>query len=338
VRRATIADVAREAGVSKGAVSYALNGRPGVSDATRARIVAVAERVGFRASAAARALAGAPSGMVGLALRRPARTLAVEPFFMELISGLEEELSTRSYALLLHMVDDDGEAGLYRTWRVERRVDGVVLCDVRVDDPRLAAVPALGLPAVLVGPPAPGRPVPAIWSDDAAAMTLAVEHLAGQGHRRIARVAGLAGLAHTAVRTAAFDAACRNLGVAGADPMWTDYSGPAGAAATRALLSSAEPPTAIVYDNDIMAVAGLAAAREAGVDVPGELSLIAGDDSPICAAVHPALTALTRDVHGYGVRAARLLLAEMAGHAPADERDEPARLTVRASTGPNSPG
>jgi DNA-binding LacI/PurR family transcriptional regulator len=118
------------------------------------------------------------------------------------------------------------------------------------------------------------------------------------------------------------------------EPVWTDYSGDAGARATRRLLARAEPPTAIVYDNDIMAVAGLAVALELGRDVPADLSIVAWDDSPICPLVHPPLTALTRDIVRYGAGAARLLLAAIAGAEAADVHDEPAHLTIRASTGP----
>ena len=337
MKRPTIADIAREAGVSKGAVSYALNGQPGVSEATRERIRAIATRIGFRASTAARALAGAPANVVGLALQRPARTLAVEPFFMELVSGLEAELSTHAYALLLQMVPDDrdeSETGIYRQWWNERRVDGVLLCDVRADDPRVLAVHQMGLPAVVVGPPAAGGQLASIWSDDAASMTEAVEHLAALGHRRIARVAGIRELAHTQARTRAFGSACARLRLTAVETIWTDYSGDAGARATRQLLSADQAATAVIYDNDIMAIAGLAVAQEMGRDVPADLSIVAWDDSPICPLVHPPLTALTRDVAEYGRQAARLLLAVMAGEPGTQVRDEPARLTVRGSTGP----
>jgi DNA-binding LacI/PurR family transcriptional regulator len=337
VKRPTIADIARQAGVSKGAVSYALNGQPGVSDATRERILAIAEKAGFRASAAARALAGAPAKVVGLALQRPASTLGVEPFFMELVSGLEAELSLHSYALLLQMVPDDradSETEIYRQWWNEGRVDGVLLCDVRVGDPRVPAVHGMGLPAVVVGPPEAGGPLASIWSDDAVSMTEAVEHLAALGHGRIARVAGIRELAHTRTRTRAFEAACTRFGVDGPETVWTDYSGEDGAQATRTLLAAADPPTAVIYDNDIMAVAGLAVAQEMGRVVPADLSIVAWDDSPVCPLVHPPLTALSRDIVAYGTHAARQLLAAIAGEPVTDLQDEPAHLTVRGSTGP----
>jgi DNA-binding LacI/PurR family transcriptional regulator len=254
---------------------------------------------------------------------------------MELVSGVEQELSIHSYALLLQMVPDDradSETGIYRKWWHERRVDGVLLCDMRNDDPRVPAVHELGLPAVVIGPPGAAGPLPGIWADDTVSVDEAVDHLAALGHRRIARVAGIRELAHTATRTRAFAWACARHGLAAPATVWTDYSGEDGARATRALLSAPEPATAVIYDNDIMAVAGLAVAQEMGREVPGDLSIIAWDDSPVCPLVHPPLTALSRDIAAHGARAARLLLATIAGEPVTDERDDPAHLTVRAST------
>ena len=91
--RITIKDIAERAGVSKGAVSYALNGRPGVSDDTRDRIVAIANELGWYPNRAARALSAARADACGLVLARPARTIALEPFFMEFIAGVESELA-----------------------------------------------------------------------------------------------------------------------------------------------------------------------------------------------------------------------------------------------------
>jgi DNA-binding LacI/PurR family transcriptional regulator len=333
VKRPTIADVARAAGVSKGAVSYALNGRPGVSAETRQRILAVAESLGFSPSSAARALSAATSHAVGLALRRPARVLGLEPFFMELISGVQAELSERSYALTLQVVSTvDDEIEIYRRWWGERRVDGVFVCDLRVTDERVPLLEGLGLPAVVVGGPGGTGSLTSVWSDDAAALTEAVDYLAALGHRRIARVGGLPDLLHTSLRSWAFDTACSRLGLAEAITVPTDYSGEEGGRATRRLLSAGERPSAIIYDNDVMAVAGLGVAQEMGVAVPAELSIVAWDDSPLCRLVHPALTAVSRDITAYGALAASKLLAAIARKPAGSFQGAVASLTPRGST------
>ena len=333
MKRPTIADIAARAGVSKGAVSYALNGQPGVSEATRRRVLAIAAEIGWNPNGAARALTGAPSNNIGMALRRPARILGVEPFFMELISGVEAELSAHSHALTLQVVADQAaEIAVYRRWWGERRVDGVLVCDLRVDDPRIAVLTELALPAVVVGALGDESDLISVWSDDAAAIVEAVEYLATLGHRQIARVAGLPDLRHTAVRTAAFVEVCRRLKLAPGVTVSADYTGEDGARATRRLLSSRPRPTAIVYDNDVMAIAGLAVAHEMGIAVPADVSLVAWDDSVLCQLVHPALTALSRDIPAYGAQAARQLLNVIAGRPALSIQDETAHLVPRGST------
>src|SRR6266702_3566281 len=114
MKRPTIADIAQRAGVTKAAVSFALNDQPGVSAATRERILAIARELGFQPSSAARALADGRAGAFGLVIDRPARTLGMEPFFMQLISGIQAELSGDHSALLFTMADDQAaEIELY---------------------------------------------------------------------------------------------------------------------------------------------------------------------------------------------------------------------------------
>ena len=332
MKRPTIADIASRAGVSKVAVSYALNGQPGVSEATRARIVAIAEEIGWQPNSAARALNGARAHTVGLALCRPARFLGVEPFFMELISGIEGVLADRSYALMLQVVTDhEQEIAVYRRWWGESRTDGAFLVDLRYSDGRVPAMEQLGMPVVVIGHPAESGSLPAVWSDDGEAIRETIAYLVALGHRRIARVAGLSKLVHTAVRDRAFAESCA--GVAEHVTVHTDYTGEEGAWATRRLLSSADRPTAIVYDNDIMAVAGLSVAQEMRLDVPRDLSIVAWDDSPLSQVVRPPLTALTRDIPAYGAHAAQRLLALIAGETVPPFEDQAARLTPRGSTG-----
>lgn len=333
VKRPTIADIARQAGISKGAVSFALNGQRGVSEETRQRVLAIAKQLGWNRNIAARALSGAQSYNIGMALRRPARILGVEPFFMELISGVEAELSARSYALTLQIVADQvSEIALYRRWWGERRVDGVLVCDLRVGDPRPAVLDELGLPAVVVGGAGQSDTLVRVWSDDAAATIEAVEYLAALGHQRIARVGGLPELLHTAIRTDAFARGCHAAGVEPAVTISSDYTGEDGARATRRLLSSPEPATAIIYDNDVMAVAGLAVAHEMGLSVPDDISLVAWDDSPLCQLVHPPLTAMSRDIPGYGALAARQLMSLIAGEHVSSAQDATPHLVPRGST------
>lgn len=328
----TIADIAERAGLSKGAVSYALNGQPGVSEQTRARVLAIAEELGWYPNRAARSLSASRADACGLVIARPARLLSLEPFFMELISGVEAELSSRSIGLTLQLVDSlDDEIAVYRRWWAERRVDGVLIVDLRVGDPRVDELARLGLPAVVVGGPVGGT-LPAVWNDDALPMQETIRYLAALGHRRIAQVAGLGEFLHTRTRVDAFQEVIAELGLPG-EVVETDYTPESGARATRNLLSRPERPTAIVFDSDILAVTGLGVAQQMGLSIPDDLSLVAWDDSLICQVVHPRLTAVSRDIPAYGVDAARVLMAAIGRATTGDVEVECGQLVTRASTG-----
>ena len=180
---------------------------------------------------------------------------------------------------------------------------------------------------------------------DPAEVAEAVRYLTALGHRRIARVGGAAVLGHTGIRTAAFDEAARTLELAAAWQMATDFSGESGARATRSLLTAAprDRPTAIVYDNDIMAIAGLAVAAEMGLRVPADVSLLAWDDSQLCRLRHPTLSAMSHDVHGFGAEVAHTLFGMIAGGGPGSHPvptpvgsagvDGPAGVTFAAPAG-----
>jgi DNA-binding LacI/PurR family transcriptional regulator len=335
VKRPTIADIALRAGVSKGAVSYALNDRPGVSASTRVRVLQIAQELGWEPNSAARALSAARSDTVGLVLARPARMLTVEPFFTEFIAGIEMELAERRIALLLQVVEDHAaELITYRRWWQARRVDGIFLVDLCAEDERVRVLAEGGMPTVVVGGPEGVSGLTSVWTDDATAMTAAVEYLVALGHRRIARVGGPPGLQHTRVRTRAFREATTRLGIRNAPVTDTDFTDEVGAGTTRALLAGKDRPTAILYDNDIMAVAGNGVAGELGLRVPEELSLLAWDDSVLCRLTHPSLSAMGHDVPAYGAHAARRLLDLVAGASPGSFPDATPVLTPRGSTGP----
>ncbi|GAA4253631.1 LacI family DNA-binding transcriptional regulator [Dactylosporangium darangshiense] len=332
-RRVTIRDVAKRAGVSTAAVTLAVHDRPGISTATRTRILQAASDLGWSPNQAARSLSSQALHTVGLAIARPARMLGLEPFYMEFISGIESVLGRHSCSLLLRLIEPDEEIAVHREWWQGNRVNGSILVDLRVDDPRVPALAAIGLPAVVVGHPSLAGPFTAVWTDDAAAITEAVRYLAALGHRRIARVSGPADLGHSVIRTTAFAQACGELGVQ-AQTVVADFSADQGGRACRTLLLSPERPTAIVFDNDIMAVTALGVAAEFGLEVPRDLSLLAWDDSQLCQLTRPTLSAMRHDIYSFGADVTQTLFDVMRHLDPPSHAAEAPALVPRASTAP----
>ena len=235
----TMADIARLAGVSTSAVSLALNGRTGVSPDTRERITKIAEELGWYPNVAARALTGRPVAAIGIVLSRPARFLGVEPFFMSFLAGLEAQFSKVGSSLLMHIAESSAEEiATYRRWASERRVDGLVLMDLRVNDPRPEVTRDLGLPTVVVGHPRYAAGLPAVWTDDAEAVRAAVTRLTELGHTVLARVSERSDLAHTRIRTEAFLHACADAGLPTPYIVEADASGDSGRQLTRELLGA----------------------------------------------------------------------------------------------------
>jgi DNA-binding LacI/PurR family transcriptional regulator len=334
MRRPTIADIARRAGVTKAAVSFALNGQPGVSAATRERILAIAAELEFQPNSAARALTAGRTEAIGLVIDRPARTLGIEPSFMQLVSGIQAELGRQHVTLLFSMAeDDDAEIEMYRQWWAQRRVDGVILVDPRVNDRRIGVLEELRMPAVVVGTPCGAGSLPAVWQDDRAAMETLAGYLAGLGHQRIARIGGFARYWRSALRSEAFAEVATAAGLE-AVSVEAGYTATRGAETICELLQRADPPTAIVYDSDVMAAAGLGAAQRMGISVPSGVSILSWDDSALCELVHPALTALRRDIAAAGAAAARMVRELVTGGQPRNFQEARPELMVRESSGP----
>jgi DNA-binding LacI/PurR family transcriptional regulator len=333
-RRPTMSDIALSLGISKSAVSYALNDRPGVGPEVRDRVLAAAREMGWHASSSARALSNARAGVIGIVMVRPPELLAIEPYFTRLVAGIESVLIDADVSLLLRLTRADSAAELlvYERWWGEGRVDGVILLDERYQDPRIALVERLGLPAVLCGGPHSGSSVVSLWPDEVADAARIVGHLVAQGHRRIAHVSGPRNFMHERRRRRGVRTAASRAGLEKVLTIESDYTGAVASRCTREILAGPEPPTAIIYGSDVMATSSLAALTGMGVRVPDELSLISWDDSSLCTLVHPSLTALSKDVTAYGARAARTLLGLMAGQPARSQREPDYELTVRESS------
>nr|MBA2599909.1 LacI family DNA-binding transcriptional regulator [Actinomycetota bacterium] len=324
------------AGVSGAAVSFALNDRPGVADTTRARILVAANELGWRPNARARALSHRRAFALGLVMSRPPELLAADPFFAHFLAGVESALAARGYAFLLQVAgsDPDAEAGCYRRLAQEGHVDGVLLTDLRAEDDRFELLKNLGLPAVAVGLPHGDCPFPFVSHDDRPGIRAVVEHLVSLGHQKVAYVDGLPGFVHTASRRESWRSALEFAGLEPGPIVAGDFTGPGGATATTTLLEATERPTAIVYANDLMAIAGMGIALEGGFNVPADLSVTGFDDVALAAHVVPALTTVRQNALEWGRISAETLLAAVEERSsPNVQLDLPA-LVVRASTGP----
>ncbi|MET0304329.1 MAG: LacI family DNA-binding transcriptional regulator [Microbacteriaceae bacterium] len=330
-RRATIADVAERAGVSRSAVSKVFNSTGRISEATAERVRAAARDLHWSPSASAVALRRARSRTVGLVLHRSFAAPNAA-----LIEGVESVLAPLHYGLLLYVADPatDDSARIYRMLADTKIADGVLLIDAIVDDPRFALLGELGLPAVLIGTARDHGPIPAIDADPpGAGVAESVELLARLGHRRVAYIGGPDDRVQAIVRREAYDEACRRLGLQSVATIATDYSATRAAEHTGRLLAGTERPTGILYGTDSMAIAGMRTAKRYGLEVPDDLSIIGFDGFEIGEWVEPQLTTVQRDREQRG-RAAAALLLRMLGEDTPEYRLPRPDLIVRGSTGP----
>jgi len=331
--RPTIEDVARRAGVSPAAVSFAVNGRRGVGAETRERILRAAAELGWQPNAPARALGGARARAIGLVLARDPAQLEADAFFVRFLSGLERTLAPRDHALLLQLTPEREEvdADAYARLAATGRVDGVVLTDVERDDPRYAVCAAAGLPAVVAGHPGAACPFPWVETEHGAGMAAAARHLAGLGHTRIGFLGGHEELDYVQVRLEHWRAALIAEGREPGPVVLARPGEPPAATAARALATDA---TAVAATSDALALALLAAARAAGRRVPEQLSVTGFDDSALAALAVPPLGSVRVDYAEFGAAAAAALLALIDGDRPERERLSEPRLVLRGSTAP----
>ncbi|WP_207930560.1 LacI family DNA-binding transcriptional regulator [Streptomyces hainanensis] len=327
-RRPTIVDIAAAAGVSKSLVSLALRGDEGVSDATRARILGVADELGYRSNTLARGLVQGRTMLLGVLL-----TDLANPYHTEVVAGVEEAADAEGFtALLAHGRNDRRRLEQQLDALLQLSVDGVVVISSWLD-PRVLTEAARRAPVVMVGRPAEHPTgVDTVANDDAAGATAAVEHLAGLGHRRIAHIAGSRRPAARA-RREGYLAAMRRAGLAAEAAVHTIGDDTGRRAAAAAELLEAAAPTAVFAVNDLAALAVLDRAHVLGVPVPDRLSVVGYDNTGLAETVRPRLTSVDQPRATMGRLAVTLLLERLGGRT-ADRREVlPPTLIPRASTG-----
>lgn len=303
---ATVADVARSAGVSAMTVSRVVNGGPGVGEATRGKVGKAIDALGYVPNPAARSLAGARQVRIALLHANPSAAYLSEFLIGSLAAA------TASDAMLVVEQYDPPETPRALASRLRKhRIAAVLLppplCD---DEAVIAALADEGLVFARIATGAPGMGGHAVTIDDCAAARAMTAHLIAQGHRRIGMIAGNPNQTASGLRIAGYQAALSDAGVA-FDPALIaegDFTWRSGLLAAERLLGLSQRPSAIFASNDDMAAAAVAAAHRRGLDVPRDLSITGFDDTAMATATWPELTTIRQPVAAMSRAAVRLLV------------------------------
>ncbi|MCL5107797.1 MAG: LacI family transcriptional regulator [Chloroflexi bacterium] len=323
--------IAELAGVSKASVSRVLNNHPSVSPELRAAVETVVRQEGYEPNAVARALARRRTGNIALVIPRPAQFAFGHAFLTEVMRGVGAALEAQS--LGLQIITSAGPASLSAIHR-DRSCDGIVFAGIWADDPLARHLDDAVVPVVVVGRPSPQLAVPFVTMDDEEGAYAATRHLLARGHRRLALVNGPASM-WSVNRRRGFQRALLEAGLAFDRSLALDgeFSSDSGQRLMAKLLARPERPTGVFLASDVMAYGALAAARQTGLSVPGDLAVAGFDNFPFSALTEPPLT--TVDAHAFtlGFRAAGLLLAALRGETPVESQITlPMTLVVRSST------
>ncbi|MEU0739741.1 LacI family DNA-binding transcriptional regulator [Streptomyces sp. NPDC006134] len=330
--RATIVDVAAEAGVSVTTVSHVLSGRRPVSAATRARVEDVVRRLGYQADPSARGLRTQRTRLLGLVV--PDIT---NPFNAELAAGLQEAALARDYlTVVCETPKEPSRVRAVMRQLTARRIDGLVLGRYATGEGVLDPLLATGAPVVRLGGRLDAGPGDVVHAAETEGMRDLVRHLVrDRGYRRIGFIGGARGAEPGGERHRGYREALAEAGLAVPEELvaWTDFTREGGRAGAARLLAAAEPPDAIVCANDLIAIGALDTARASGLPVPGRVAITGYDDIEAAALVSPALTTVLNPAREIGRTAARLLADRLDGEdrGPARELLLAHRLVRRES-------
>jgi DNA-binding LacI/PurR family transcriptional regulator len=337
---ATLESVAAAAGVSRQTVSNVLNAPDRVAPETRAKVEAAIAALEYRPNRLARSLRTQASRLLGYRVQ-PAVPGVLNPVLDRFVHAITEAAAEHGFHILLFTAPD-GEAGLdhYAELLGQRAVDGFILADTVVGDPRHGWLAARRVPFVSFGRTWGGQE-PGLWIDvDGAAGTAeAVEHTYRLGHRRIAYLGWPEGSGVGEDRLAGYRRACARLGLAPLVVRAEDGM-ERGRERAAALLDSADPPSALVCVSDAFAYGALRALAERGLR-PGHDVAVAGfDDTPAAGLPGVELTSVAQPIEAAGRTVVRLLLAALGVRNPDVTPHQLLRpsLTIRASTSPPAPG
>jgi DNA-binding LacI/PurR family transcriptional regulator len=328
-----MAEVARRAGVSLSTVSRALSGSPLISERTRQRVREVAEELHYRVDAAGSSLRTGQTRTIGVVipLAHAARQHFSDPFFLEILGAVADELSARGYNMLLTRVTEDPAPWITDLAR-GRRADGVIVIGQSLHHESLNRLAASGVPMVAWGTRLPDQKYLTVGSDNEAGGHAATRHLLAQGCRRIVFL-GDPAAPEVGARLQGYIRALEEAGV-GRLPVLevpVRFGSDAAYHAVASLAGADVQFDGILACSDVLAISAMRALADRGLAVPADVAVAGFDDIPVSAFTTPPLTTLHQDCH----TGARLLvenLLRLIRHEPADTVVIPVELVVRASS------
>ena len=322
--KATIYDIASDAGVSIATVSRVLRGETNVSAATREKVQRAIDRRNYRPSVIARGLTGKTTHSLGIILPK-----LLNPHYAMIFTGAQEEASARGFALSLFPRSSlDTDAYNPATMLAERRLDGVIVCVEYLpadhDHKVLAALEELKrfMPVVLIGCVPPWYDFPAICNNNAAMTKEIVSYLVSLGHERIALVGGIEGDTDPFRRDIGYMEGLREARLPFTDSyrVWGGGTPESGLAGLNGILNNLKPsfwPTAVIALNDLVAMGCYSAAVSHGLTLPRDLSVIGCDNMVAAPYLSPPLTTVDLHQRETGARAVKMLLGEESGRVDA---------------------
>jgi DNA-binding LacI/PurR family transcriptional regulator len=312
-KRATIHDVAAEAGVSRGTVSRVVNNEPYVSAEARAAIEAAIEKVGYVPNTAARNLVMQRSQAVGLIVHEPHSLFLEDPNIGEILLGANTALSHADYQMVSIVIESDRDTERVARYLSGGFVDGVVVVSAREQDPITRVIERLALPAAFVGHPQDLHALPYVGINNRAAARAITERLIGTGRKRIGMIAAALDRDSGSDRLAGFTDALGDrfdAGLVATVPLYTYADGRDG---MRALLAQDPLIDGVFAASDVIAAGALNALREAGRSVPDDVGIVGFDDSAWALRCQPLLSTVRQPANGLGQRAAESVLSQLRG-------------------------
>lgn len=318
MNKVTIKDIARKLGVSATTVSNALNDKPGVGKTARKKIVNLAKKMGYQPNYFAKGLVSRQSYAIGLVI-----TNIADPFYPELALGAQEKASESGYTMMLFNTEHSLETERRTIEMLKAKgVDGIILSTVHQDDPNITLLEALDIPFVLVNRlilnPMKASQIDSVSLDNYGGSYKAGVHLCRMGHRKIAIIAGDLNSSTAIMRTKGGTDAFKAYGVDFKDDWLIEggYSKDNAYLASQDLLSRTDRPTAILAQDDNMALGVREAAFEAGLKIPEDLALIGFNDIDISSLTGIELTTVTQNQYSMGQTCAELLINKLKHLSP----------------------